>query len=92
MLLTVTGECNYGARGTDTGIASGNVLKMLFSSEFITNVNYVLDPSGVYFAFPEGDVCQNNRITNSFFFFLIDVSLLKLMCLSVYSVTVCLVA
>lgn len=70
---------------------------MLFSLEIITNVNYdvngLLDPRGVYFASPEGDVCQNNRITNSFFFFLIDVSLLKLMRLSVYSAnTVCLVA
>lgn len=74
MLLTVAGECNYSARGTDTGIGSVSVLRMFFSSKIITNVNYVLDPSGVYFASPEGDVCQNNRIANTFFlFFLIDV-------------------
>lgn len=41
------------------GTASLSVL------ETITNVNYILDPSGVNFASPEGDVSQNNRITNS---------------------------
>lgn len=35
---------------------------------------------------------RTTELPTAFFFFLIDVSLLKLMCLSVYSVTVCLVA
>lgn len=77
-----------------TGIGSVNVLKMLFSSEIVTNINYILDPSAVYFASPEGDVRiaeqQNSQqVVCFFFFFLIDVSLVKLMYLSVCSVTVC---
>lgn len=66
------------------GTGSVSVLKMLFSLEIITNVNYILDPSGVCLSsrcISEQENCQQ--------LFLIDVSLVKLMHLSVYSVSVC---
>ena len=54
----LTGECNYGGRVTDghDRRTITTILQRFYCPEILSDENYVFDPSGTYYAPPEGEV------------------------------------
>ena len=54
----LTGECNYGGRVTDghDRRTITTILQRYYCPEILSEEKYKFDPSGVYYAPPEGDV------------------------------------